>query len=256
MSIVTYSHDGPVAHLVISRPERRNALNHQALDELHDGVRRAGADGVRALVISGDADHFCAGADLKELEDLEFTRALRAALDDLAALPFPTIAAIAGACMGLGTQIAISCDLRLATPDARFAVPVAKLGLMVDHWTVQRLALLAGQSTARWMMLTARPVTAADAHRVGLVHELVDPDGGPGAAVLAAADDLAAEIATLAPLALAGSTLGLDLLARPGDQADPDGAYLAAFEAAWASDDLVEGRRAFDERRAPVFRGD
>lgn len=256
MSIVTYSQDGPVAHLRISRPERRNALNHQALDELHDGVRRAGADGVRALVISGDADHFCAGADLKELEDLEFTRALRAALDDLAALPFPTIAAIAGACMGLGTQIAISCDLRLATPDARFAVPVAKLGLMVDHWTVQRLALLAGQSTARWMMLTARPVTADDAHRVGLVHQLVDPGDQPGAAVLAAADDLAAEIATLAPLALAGSKLGLDLLARPGDQADPDGTYLAAFEAAWASDDLVEGRRAFGERRAPVFRGE
>ena len=146
--------------------------------------------------------------------------------------PKPNRAAIAGACMGLGTQIAIACDLRLATPDARFAVPVAKLGLMVDHWTVQRLALLAGQSTARWMMLTARPVTAADAHRVGLVHELVHPDGAPGAGVLQAAEELAAEIATLAPLALAGSKLGLDLLARPGDQADPDGAYLAAFEAA------------------------
>ena len=256
MSIVTYSQDGKVAHLTISRPDRRNALNHQALDELHDGVRRAADGAVRVLVVTGDQDQFCAGADLKELEDLEFTRALRSALDDLAALPFPTIAAIAGACMGLGTQIALSCDLRLATPDARFAVPVAKLGLMVDHWTVQRLALLAGQSTARWMMLTAEPVTAADAHRVGLVHQLVEPEGdGPGSSVLAAADDLAARISRLAPLALAGSKLGLDLLERPADQSDPDGAYLAAFEAAWASDDLVEGRRAFGERRAPEFRG-
>lgn len=258
MTIVSYSSDGPIAHLRISRPERRNALNHQALDELHDGVRRAADEDVRALVVTGDADQFCAGADLKELEDLAFTRALRAALDDLAGLPFPTIAAISGACMGLGTQIALSCDLRLATPDARFAVPVAKLGLMVDHWTVQRLALLAGQSTARWMMLTARPVTASDAHRVGLVHELVevDPGGiGPGEAVLAAADALAAEIAVLAPLALAGSKLGLDLLERPAADADPDGAYVAAFEAAWASDDLVEGRRAFGERRPPEFRG-
>ncbi|HNA35925.1 MAG TPA: enoyl-CoA hydratase/isomerase family protein, partial [Microthrixaceae bacterium] len=156
MSIVSYSRDGAVARLTISRPERRNALNHTALDELHDGVRRAAADQVRVLVLTGDADQFCAGADLKELEDLAFTRALRAALDDLAALPFPTVAAISGACMGLGMQLALSCDLRLATPDARFAVPVAKLGLMVDHWTIQRLALLAGPSTARWMVLTAR----------------------------------------------------------------------------------------------------
>ena len=70
MSIVSYSRDGAVARLTISRPERRNALNHTALDELHDGVRRAAADQVRALVLTGDADQFCAGADLKELEDL------------------------------------------------------------------------------------------------------------------------------------------------------------------------------------------
>lgn len=257
MSIVSYSRDGAVARLTISRPERRNALNHTALDELHDGVRRAAADQVRVLVLTGDADQFCAGADLKELEDLAFTRALRAALDDLAALPFPTVAAISGACMGLGMQLALSCDLRLATPDARFAVPVAKLGLMVDHWTIQRLALLAGPSTARWMVLTARPVTAADAHRAGLVHEIVEPDGdsGPGVSVLDAATALADEIAGLAPLALAGSKLGLDLLEHPGEQIDPDGAYRAAFEAAWASGDLVEGRLAFTERRPPTFRG-
>ena len=256
MAIVTYRAEARVAHLRISRPERRNALNHQALEELHDGVRRARADEVRALVITGDADHFCAGADLKELEDLAFTRLLREALDDLAALPVPTIAAIAGACMGLGTQVALSCDLRLATPDARFAVPVARLGLMVDHWTIQRLALLAGHSTARWLLLTAEPITAHHAHQVGLVHRLVEPDhDGPGAAVLADGDRLATQIAALAPLALAGSKLGLDLLERPADQIDPGGAYRTAFELAWASDDLVEGRRAFGERRPPDFRG-
>ncbi len=260
MELVAYRADGPVGHLTIQRPERRNALNHRALDELHDGVRRAASDGLRCLVLSGGDDQFCAGADLTELEDLSFTEALRHALDDLAALPFPTVAAIPGACMGLGMQLALACDLRLATPEARFAVPVAKLGLMVDHWTVQRLGLLAGVSTARWMLLTAEPVTAARAHDVGLVHQLVEPDGtggstGPGAAVLAAADDLAGRLARLAPLALAGSKLGLDLLERPGHVADPDGAYRAAFERAWASEDLLEGRTAFGERRAPEFRG-
>ena len=256
MSIVSYSARDRVGRLTISRPERRNALNHAALDELHDGVRRAGSDGVRVLVLTGDADQFCSGADLKELEDQAFTRALRLVLDDLAALPVPTIAAISGACMGLGMQLALACDLRLATDDARFAVPVAKLGLMVDHWTVQRLALLAGHSTARWMVMTARPVTAERAHAVGLVHELVPTgDDGPGAAVAAAAGELAGQIAQLAPLSLSGTKLGLDLLERDAAAIDPEGRYVAAFDAAWASDDLVEGRSAFDQRRPARFEG-
>ena len=254
--IATYTRDGRVGRITISRPERRNALNHEALDELHEGVRRTVEDGVRVLVLTGAADHFCSGADLKELEDLAFTRALRAMLDDLAALPIPTVAAISGACMGLGMQLALSCDLRLATSEARFAVPVAKLGLMVDHWTVQRLALLAGHSTARWMVMTARPLTAERAYEVGLVHELVPvAAGGPGASVLAAADELAAQIATLAPLTLAGTKRGLDLLERDAAEIDPEGDYLEAFTAAWGSDDLVEGRRAFGERRPAEFEG-
>lgn len=247
MAIVTYSSSDRIGRLTVSRPERRNALNHDALDEMHDGLRRAAADDLRVLVVTGADGQFCSGADLKELEDLAFTRALRAMLDDLAGTTVPTVAAISGACMGLGMQLALSCDLRVATDDARFAVPVAKLGLMVDHWTVRRLAMLAGHSTARWMLLTARPVTAARAADVGLIHELV--------ADLAAADDLAAEISRLAPLALAGSKLGLDLLETHGGDADPDGRYRAAFEAAWASEDLVEGRTAFGERRSPEFRG-
>lgn len=245
---VEYRSEGRVGHLTISRPERRNALNHAALDELHDGVRRAAHDELRCLVLSGDQGQFCSGADLKELEDLSFTRALRAMLDDLAGLDFPTVAAISGACMGLGMQLALACDLRVATADARFAVPVAKLGLMVDHWTVQRLALLAGHSTARWMLLTAEPVDAGRASEVGLVHQLVDD--------LSAADDLARRIATLAPLALSGSKVGLDLLERTPDDAVPDSTYRQAFERAWASNDLVEGRRAFGERRPPRFSGE
>lgn len=254
-----------VGVLTVARPERRNAVDHAALDELADCVRQAAVAAPRVLVLTGAEDQFCAGADLKELEDLTFTRALRRALDDLAALPFPTVAAISGACMGLGLQLAVACDLRLATPEARFAVPVAKLGLMVDHWTVQRLALGVGHSTARWMLLTAGQVTAARAHELGFVHQLVEPGPeGPGAAVLAAATTLADQVARLAPLALSGSKLGLDLLeAAPDDAATAGGeadrtppSYRAAFERAWASGDLVEGRTAFAERRAPVFRGD
>ena len=256
MATVSYECNDQVAQITISRPERRNALNHTALEELHEAVRRAEADEVRALVLTGEGGHFCAGADLTELEDQTFTDALRSALDDLAALRFPTIAAIAGSCMGLGMQLSLACDLRIATPDARFAVPVAKLGLMVDHWTVQRLALNVGHSTARWMMLTAEPVSAGHAANVGLVQRLIEPESDdPGSEVLRDALHTAEGITKLAPLSLAGSKLGLDLLERPSGDTDPDGAYRAAFDRAWSSDDLTEGRRAFGERRSPEFRG-
>ncbi|HTN99752.1 MAG TPA: enoyl-CoA hydratase-related protein [Microthrixaceae bacterium] len=267
MPIITYESDNQIGHILIDRPDRRNAINHEALGELSDALNLIAEDDIRVLVISGSSDQFCSGADLKELEDLEFTRLLRTVLDGLASLPFPTIAAISGACMGLGMQLAMSCDLRVATPESRFAVPVAKLGLMVDHWTVQRLALLAGHSTARLMLLTAEPITAARAHQVGLIHEFLEgptdgelsDDGNeassPGVVSLAAADALAARIAKLAPLALSGSKLGLNLLEQTPEIADPAGAYLAAFTKAWASEDLAEGQQAFKDRRAPEFKG-
>lgn len=255
MAIVGYESDNKVGLITISRPERRNALNHEALAELRDGVRSARENSVRALIVTGSHGHFCAGADLKELEDLAFTRALRLVLDDLADVPFPTIAAISGSCMGLGAQLALACDLRLADPDAKFAVPVARLGLMVDHWTLQRLALLVGHSTARWMTLTATAITAEQALATGFVHEITSPDTHDPEPVLANAQRLAARISDLAPLSLAGTKLGLNLLEQSPDSLDSDDHYQEAFERAWGSADLLEGRTAFTEKRHPNFRG-
>ena len=260
MATISYTHDDETATglITIDRPERRGALHHAALEDLDAAIDLVERDEPRSVVLWGTGDHFCAGADLSELEDLSFTRTLRGVLDRLAGLEVPTVAAIAGSCMGLGVQLALACDLRLATPDARFAVPVAKLGLMVDHWTVARLAAVFGPSTARFMVLTADPLTADRAFQLGAVHRLVevDPEFGPGGTVLAAAQLLAGQVAALAPLTLAGSKLGCDLLESDGAILDPDGRYLAAFERAWASEDLVEGRRAFADRRSPVFRGE
>ncbi len=281
MNAISYSTEGQIGTITISRPERRNALNHQAVSDLHEAVKRASEDNLRCLVLRGSHGHFCAGADLTELEDLAFTDELRSTLDDFAALGFPTIAAIAGSCMGLGMQLALACDLRLATADARFAVPVAKLGLMVDYWTISRLSMCVGHSMARWMLLTARPISAERVAAAGLVQELVavgeNGEGGksadPGETVTHEALELARHIATLAPLALSGSKLGLDLIVDGSgskasstgrdntgrDNTDRDGSgpdsYREAFEAAWASEDLIEGRRAFGERRAPDFHG-
>lgn len=236
---------GPVVAVTIDRPERRNAVDREALDALHAAVVAATDDGARALVLTGSGGHFCAGADLAEVQDEDFGLALRAVLDGLRDASFASIAAVDGAALGAGTQLAVACDLRVATPAARFGIPAARLGLMVDHWTVQRLALLAGHGPARAMLLAAEVITGDDAIRLGLVqrHGYLD-------AALAWADDLAA----LAPLAVAGHKLALNRLEDGASPADAD--VTAAFERAWASADLQEGLAAFREHRPPQFKGE
>jgi enoyl-CoA hydratase len=157
--------------------------------------------------------------------------------------PFPTLAVVDGFALGAGTQLAMACDLRSATAAARFGVPAAKLGLMVDQWTVRRLVALVGQSAARELLLSADPVTGERAHVLGFVQRLGSLDDG-----LAWADG----VASLAPLTLAAMKVALN-------EADPDvevtPTFAEAFDRAWASDDLAEGLRAFGEKRAPRFGG-
>ncbi len=233
---------GEIATITIDRPERRNALNLDALNALDAAVGVAVDGGARAVILTGAAGHFCAGADIKELEDLAFTHRLREVLDRLAELPIVTIAQIEGSCMGLGMQLAVSVDVRVAAPDARFAVPVAKLGLMVDHWTLQRLAVGWGQAAARHMALTAEVLTGDDGYRLGFIQQIGGIDD---------ARAIAERVTTLAPLSIAGTKLGFNLLERRLDEPD----YQTAFRTAWESEDLAEGQRAFSERRAPDFRG-
>jgi enoyl-CoA hydratase len=238
---------GDTTVVTLDRPERRNAVDRQALAELHEAVTAtAAAADARVLVLTGAGGHFCAGADLQAVEDASFATALRQVLDALGAMPQPTIAAVEGAALGAGTQLAIACDLRVAAPDARFGIPAAKLGLMVDHWTVQRLALEAGHGPARAMLLAAETLDGEAAHRAGLVQRLGRLDDALA---------WAAEVARLAPLTIAGHKLMLARLEAGLVGADPDGAVAAAFNRAWASADLAEGMAAFRERRSPTFHG-
>lgn len=232
-----------VAIVTICRTERRNALNLAAVELLEAAVLGAVDDGAVAVVLTGAEGHFCAGADLKELEDLHFDLRLRRMLEAVASVPVPTFAAISGACMGLGMQLALACDVRVATADAYFGIPAAKLGIVVNHWTLQRLALHLGFGAARLMVLTAETFSFEDAWRLGFVQREGD---------LGAATELAGRARDLAPLSLAGTKLGLNLVERALDEP----AFHEAFERAWTSADLAEGRLAFTERRAPVFRGE
>jgi enoyl-CoA hydratase len=177
------------------------------------------------------------------VEDDHFRSSLAVALRALCDVPIATIAAVEGAALGAGTQLAVACDLRVAAADARFGIPAAKLGLMVDHWTVRRLARMTGEATARGMLLAAEELTGDAAVRIGFAQR---------AGHLADAMTWADAIAELAPLTIAGHKLALNRIeVEPETDADVD----AAVRRAWGSDDLREGMAAFKERRRPDFQG-
>ena len=233
---------GAVTLLTIDRPDRRNAVNRDMCLSLRDAVDGAVTAGARAIVLTGSGAHFCAGADLGGVEDDGFRNALKALLDALCDAPIVTIAAVEGAALGAGTQLAVACDLRVAAPSARFGIPAAKLGLAVDHWTVQRLALIAGAGAARAMLLAADVVDGDTAVRLGLAQRRGTVDDALG---------WADEVAALAPLTIAAHKLALNRLERV--LAEPD--VEAARRRAWLSADVAEGMTAFRDRRAARFQG-
>jgi enoyl-CoA hydratase/carnithine racemase len=229
-----------VVLVTIDRPERRNAVDHEALLGLRAALDEARDKRARVFLLTGAEGTFCAGADLTGVEEGDFAGALTAVLTGLIELPAVTLAAVEGAALGAGTQLAAACDLRVAHKSARFGVPAARLGLAVDQWTVDRLVALVGGGPARAVLLAADSLSGADAHRIGFVQRL----GALGDA-LAWAD----QIVALAPLSIAAHKVALE---HPDDPA----AVTAARVRAWSSADFNEGRRAFLEKRPPEFRGE
>jgi enoyl-CoA hydratase len=240
---------GTVLLVTLDRASKRNAVDHPTLLELLDLQRRLGPDAtaamaqVRVVVITGAPPAFSAGADLTGVELGEFTADLAAVLQGFGSLPMPVIAAIDGSALGAGAQLAVAADLRVATPNSVIGVPAAKLGLVVDHWTVRRFADEFSPPVARAMLLGAETYTAERLHASGGIHRL----GGLDHA-LAWADQLAA----LAPLTIAGHKLALEHRATEPPTVE---SVEEARAAAWASNDAVEGRTAFLEKRPAHFIG-
>jgi enoyl-CoA hydratase len=234
-----------VAVVTLDRPERRNAVDHPTLLrllEVQSEVLDAGPD-VRALVLTGAPPAFSAGADLHGVEEGQFATDLNSVLRGFGRLPVPVIAAIDGPALGAGAQLAVAADLRVATPDSVLGVPAAKLGLVVDHWTLRRMTSEFTAPVAKAMLIAAETYTAERLHALGGVHRL----GGLDDAIV-----WAERLATLAPLTMAAHKVGLEHWAAEPPRDEP---FETARSAAWASADAEEGRRAFLEKRRADFTG-
>jgi enoyl-CoA hydratase/carnithine racemase len=250
--VVRYSRRGPAAWLTINRPDARNALSKAVRDGLWDGVRAFNADPqARVLVLTGAGDKaFCAGGDLKEMaaQSLEvpppdFLPFFGRNID----VPKPVIAAVNGVAYAGGFALAQQCDLCLAAEHAQFAITEARVGRGAP-WAAP-LPWLIPPRVAMQILLTGEPISAARAHEIGLVNEVV-----PAADLTAAAQRLAEQIAANAPLSVLAAKRTVRLVAE-----HPLSEAFEAAERIWEpvyhSEDAQEGPAAFAAGRPPAWKG-
>ena len=207
--------DGQVAHLVLSRPEKRNAVTFAMWAAIEAEVSALAANpDVRVLVVRGAGDHFCAGADISELTNGpggEYARVNWAAEEALAAFPGPTVAVIRGNCVGGGVSIATACDLRIASDDAVFGITPAKLGIVYPTNALERAVRLMGSSATKHLMYTGELIGADRALRIGLVDEVHG-----SSALETRADELMATLLERSALTQAASKAMIDEVTRDG----------------------------------------
>jgi enoyl-CoA hydratase/carnithine racemase len=254
---VRYEVNGQVATITLARPEKLNAMDRQMFQELERAAVTVAADPeIRALMVTGDGRAFSAGLDVAEFggrsdldEAEEVVAELQRAISALEQMPKPVVAAVNGLAVGGGLQLAIACDLRIAGEDAVFASMEMRWAIVPDLGGTERLPRLVGLGRAKELILTGRPVRAAEAERIGLVNRVVP------------ADRLATEAAELAAGLAAGPTLAIGLakqaLNEAFERSTAEGMAAAKRmqRRTFASADHAEARAAFAERRPPRFSG-
>ncbi len=251
--------EGAIAWMIFNNPQRRNALSmemQEAIPQILGEFARDGA--VRIVVMAGAGDRaFVSGADISEFQERRsspeaikaYDRLMAEAAASYEALGKPLIAMIRGSCMGGGMLTAMQADLRIASEDAYFGVPAARLGLGYGLAGVKALIDLVGPAHTREILLTGRRFDAADALRMGLIDRVV-----PAAELEATVRDLASTIADNAPLTI--NLIRVAIREALKEKADRDYALIERLVAdCFASDDYREGQRAFLEKRKPVFQG-
>jgi enoyl-CoA hydratase len=227
---------GRVAVLTLDRPEKRNALTIELCERVRDATRESVGGGARAVVITGAGSSFCSGADLDGVYSHAFREALYDMLRTVVDAPVPVLAHVNGPAIGAGTQLAIAADLRVVAPSAVFAI--------------RRLSLLAGNGTARSLLLACSTLSASEA----LARGVADRAGSLDETL-----EWAESMVELAPLTVAYNKLALnavfepDFAVVPGAEATKE--LTDAFEGCWSSEDFAEGRLAREEKRKPRFQG-
>jgi enoyl-CoA hydratase/carnithine racemase len=257
MSAVLLEKRGGIMWITLNRPEKLNSINNEIREQLPQALAQADADEcVRAIVLQGGGERaFCAGADLTafaEPESLVKVRQSRAHEHWMRAFERvrkPVIAAVHGHCLGGGLEIALACDIRIAADDARFGFPEVSRGTIPGSGGTQRIARVIGLGRALHLALTAEPIDAPEALRIGLVTLLV-----PRADLAAAAQALAERIAGHAPIAVAltkeAVRASTDLDLASGLRLEADLSSLIQ-----STEDRVEAGAAFREKRKPRFKG-
>lgn len=251
--------EGAIGWLVLDNPERLNAISSEMWGAFPKAMAQFDADPeVRVVILRGEGlKAFAAGADISEFDKARETPGKVTAYDSLLDVALhalqgsdkPVISMIRGYCMGGGVEISLACDLRYCSEDAQFAIPAARLGLGYGMDGTKRLVETVGHANAREIFFTGRRYSAAEALAIGLVHRVL-----PVAGLEAFVRETAATIADNAPLTIAASKTLIEEFVRP--TGEPDTARgLAAIERCALSEDYLEGRKAFMEKRRPKFRG-
>jgi enoyl-CoA hydratase/carnithine racemase len=248
---VRFEHDGAIGRLLIDRPDKRNAFTQEMWDQLPRALHKAQLDRVVKVIVlqSSTPGMFCAGADISELmankANASWRAANQAAINkaqhELTRAAKPTIAFVDGDCVGGGCGLALACDIRVATPRARFGITPSNLGLVYPLHDTKLLVDLVGPGQAKRMLFSAALLDAEEAQRIGLI-ELIDES----------ADDLANLIASKSQHS---TRLIKSFVRRILDgQADDDAETLGLFAEAFTLPDFAEGTSAFTEKRKPEFK--
>src|SRR3954469_553057 len=252
-----YESKNHIAYVTINRPEKLNALNMAVMEELRTAFTAIKSDAdVRVAILTGSGEKaFVAGADIGELSKhntvsaKEYTHRGQSVLDLIENLGKPVIACVNGFALGGGCELAMACTMRVASENAKLGQPEVKLGIIPGYGGTQRLPRLVGKGRAMQILLTADTISAQEAHRIGLVNEVV-----PQAELIKRAEEIAAKIIANAPLAVQYT---MEAVNHGMEMTLPEGLYLEAtlFGICCATEDKNEGTKAFLEKRAANFSG-